>query len=83
MITLASYVPDFPRIGEPLRNFISRDVPTSPGINADDLTRIFLPDLIQPSFIYSFLLLVSCGAAFVYLGEMNDDDDDELENFRL
>ena len=73
--TIADYVPDFPRLGTPIRDFIAKDVPQLPGFNADDFTKLFLPDLIQPSNIYTCVLLLSCAVAFVYLelGALVDD----------
>ena len=67
LVTLASIVPDFPRIGAPIRDFVARDVPRPPGFDVDGVTRLFTPDLINPSSVYKILLFVSCAAAFVYL----------------
>ncbi|KAH7623446.1 hypothetical protein NADE_002635 [Nannochloris sp. 'desiccata'] len=68
LTVLADYVPKFPRLFDtPVKDFIAPDAPLLPGFNADDMTRIFLPDLINPSNIYTLLLFISCAAAFVYL----------------
>lgn len=84
--TLAEYVPEFPRLGDPIRDFIAPDVPQLTGFNADDFTRLFLPDLIQPANIYTFLLFLSCAVAFVYLelgvlldGFLQEQDFEKLE----
>lgn len=64
----ADYVPKFPRIFDaPAKDFIAPDVPLLPGFNADNMTRLFLPDLINTETIYTLLLLISCAAAVVYL----------------
>jgi len=68
LLVLADYVPKFPRLYDaPVKDFIAPDVPPLPGFNADNMTRIFLPDLIDPSNIYTLLLFISCAAAVVYL----------------
>lgn len=64
---LGAIVPDFPRMVQPIRDFIAHDVPSLTGFNANDVVKIFTPDLINPSSLYTCLLLVSCAAAFVYL----------------
>ena len=64
---LGAVVPDFPRLSQPFRDFIARDVPNLTGFNANDVVKNFTPDLIDPNSLYTCLLLVSCAAAFVYL----------------
>jgi hypothetical protein len=68
LAVLADYVPKFPRLFDtPIKDFIAPDVPLLPGFNADNVTSLFLPDLINPETIYTLLLIISCAAAVVYL----------------
>jgi hypothetical protein len=67
-VLVADYVPKFPRLFDtPVKDFIAPDVPPLSGFNADTMTKIFVPDLINPSNVYTFLLFISCAAAVVYL----------------
>ena len=68
-ITLANYVPEFTRIGQPINDFVNRRDFSNflPGFNGDDYARLMVPDLINASNLYYIILCISLAIAVVYL----------------
>lgn len=78
-------VPEFPRYLEQIKDFIANDVPTLNGFNGNDIARLLFSDLVNPSNLYTFLLLFSCAVAFLSFEapELYDEIKEEKELEKL
>jgi hypothetical protein len=66
--SLAALVPDFPRFGKTIRDFIAQDLAQAEGgaVTGDTVNSLLIPDIVQPSSLYTAALILCCVVVFVY-----------------
>jgi hypothetical protein len=71
LLAPADLVPEFPRMGQAVRDWIAADVPQLAGFNGDDLNKILLNDLVSPSSWYTAALALCIVVLFVYARDLD------------